>query len=89
MAAFTLDGKDYDDYIDGIPGKYLKANDKYGCTGKRASCFRTAGNRLSKTVNESSTTYYVNDTSGSLTQVVAEIDQDGKETAGYTRGDCY
>ena len=46
-----------------------------------------AGNRLSKTVNESSTTYYVNDTSGSLTQVVAEIDQDGKETAGYTRGD--
>ena len=46
-----------------------------------------AGNRLSKTVNESSTTYYVNDTSGSLTQVVTEIDQDGKETAGYTRGD--
>ena len=46
-----------------------------------------AGNRLSKTVNESSTMYYVNDTSGSLTQVVAEIDQDGKETAGYTRGD--
>ena len=46
-----------------------------------------AGNRLSKTVNESSTMYYVNDTSGSLTQVVAEIDQDRKETAGYTRGD--
>ena len=46
-----------------------------------------AGNRLSKTVNESSTTYYVNDTSGSLTQVVAEIDQDGKETASYIRGD--
>ena len=46
-----------------------------------------AGNRLSKTVNESSTTYYVNDTSGSLTQVVAETDKDGKETASYTRGD--
>ena len=46
-----------------------------------------AGNRLSKTVNESSTMYYVNDTSGSLTQVVAEIDQDGKETASYIRGD--
>lgn len=37
MAAFTLDGKDYDDYIDGIPGKYSKANDEYGCTGKRVS----------------------------------------------------
>ena len=46
-----------------------------------------AGNRLSKTVNESNTTYYVNDTSGSLTQVVAEIDKDGKETASYIRGD--
>lgn len=46
-----------------------------------------AGNRLSKTVNESSTTYYVNDTSGSLTQAVAETDRDGKETASYTRGD--
>ena len=46
-----------------------------------------AGNRLSKTVNESSTTYYVNDTSGSLTQVVAETDKDGNETASYTRGD--
>lgn len=46
-----------------------------------------AGNRLSKTVNESSTTYYVNDTSGSLTRVVAEIDKDGKETASYIRGD--
>lgn len=37
MAAFTLDGKDYDDYIDGIPGKYSKSNDEYGCTGKRVS----------------------------------------------------
>ncbi len=37
MAAFTLDGKDYDDYIDGIPGKYSKANDEYGCTGKRVA----------------------------------------------------
>ena len=41
MAAFTLDGKDYDDYIDGIPGKYSKANDEYGCTGKRV--FETYG----------------------------------------------
>ena len=46
-----------------------------------------AGNRLSKMVNENSTTYYVNDTSGSFTQVVAEMDKDGKETASYTRGD--
>ena len=23
--------------IDGIPGKYSKANDEYGCTGKRVS----------------------------------------------------
>ena len=37
MAAFTHDGKGYDDYIDGIPGKYSKANDEYGCTGKRVS----------------------------------------------------
>ena len=37
MAAFTLDGKDYDDYIDGIPEKYSKANDEYGCIGKRVS----------------------------------------------------
>ena len=44
-----------------------------------------AGNRLSKTVNESDTVCYVNDTSGSLTQVVAETDQNGKETAFYTR----
>ena len=35
MAAFTLDGKGYYDYIDGIPEKYSKANDEYGCTGKR------------------------------------------------------
>ena len=41
MAAFTLDGKDYDDYIDGIPEKYSKANDEYGCTGKRV--FETYG----------------------------------------------
>lgn len=46
-----------------------------------------AGNRLSKTVNESDTVCYVNDTSGSLTQVVAETDQNGKETAFYTRSD--
>ncbi len=46
-----------------------------------------AGNRQSKTVNESSTVYYVNDTSGSLTQVVAETDSEGNEKACFTRGD--
>ncbi|MBE5871743.1 MAG: hypothetical protein E7294_10865 [Lachnospiraceae bacterium] len=46
-----------------------------------------AGNRLSKTVNESNTTLYVNDTAAGLTQVVAETDKDGNETAYYTRGD--
>jgi len=46
-----------------------------------------AGNRLSKTVNESDTTLYVNDTATGLTQVTAETDRDGKETAYYTRGD--
>lgn len=46
-----------------------------------------AGNRLSKIINESDTTYYVNDTSADLTMVVAETDKDGKEKAYYTRGD--
>lgn len=46
-----------------------------------------AGNCTSKTINETDTTYYVNDTSGSLTMVVAETDETGKETASYTRGD--
>jgi len=46
-----------------------------------------AGNRLSKTVNESSTTFYVNDTAAGLTLVTAETDKDGNETAYYTRGD--
>ncbi|MBO5087386.1 MAG: RHS repeat-associated core domain-containing protein, partial [Lachnospiraceae bacterium] len=46
-----------------------------------------AGNRTSKTINEIDTTYYVNDTSGSLTMVVAETDKAGKEIAYYTRGD--
>ena len=45
-----------------------------------------AGNRTSKTVNEFDTTYYVNDTSGSLTMVVAETDKNGKEQASVTRG---
>ena len=31
----------YIDYIDGIPEKYSKANDEYGCTGKRV--FETYG----------------------------------------------
>lgn len=46
-----------------------------------------AGNRTSKTINETDTTYYINDTSSSLTMVVAETDQDGNETAYYTRGE--
>ncbi|MGN0495354.1 MAG: RHS repeat domain-containing protein [Lachnospiraceae bacterium] len=46
-----------------------------------------AGNRTSKTVNESDTTYYVNDTSSDLSQVVAETGEDGKEKAAYIRGD--
>ena len=46
-----------------------------------------AGNRTSKTINETDTTYYVNDTSSSLTMVVAETNKDGKEVASYTRGD--
>ncbi|MDE6624896.1 MAG: hypothetical protein K2K56_00850, partial [Lachnospiraceae bacterium] len=46
-----------------------------------------AGNRTSKTVNEKDTTFYVNDTSGSLTMVAAETDKDGKETVYYTRGE--
>ena len=45
------------------------------------------GNRLSKTVNEGNTTLYVNDTTTDLTQVVAEIDNNGNETSYYTRGD--
>ena len=46
-----------------------------------------AGNRTSKTVNGKDTTFYVNDTSAELTMVVAERDENGKETAYYTRGD--
>ena len=46
-----------------------------------------AGNRTSKTINESDITYYVNDTSGSLSMVVAETDKAGKEQASFTRGD--
>ena len=46
-----------------------------------------AGNRTSKTINESDVKYYVNDTSGSLSMVVAETDKAGKEQASFTRGD--
>ncbi len=46
-----------------------------------------AGNRTSKTVNENDTTYYVTDTSGDLSQVVAETDEAGKESSYYTRSD--
>ena len=44
------------------------------------------GIRTSKTVNEVNTTYYVVDTSGELSQVVAETDADGNMTASYVRG---
>lgn len=46
-----------------------------------------AGNRTSKTINESNTTYYVSDTSATLTMVVAETNEAGEETASYTRGE--
>ena len=38
-------------------------------------------------MNEGGTTYYVTDTGSSLSQVVAEVDGDGRETASYTLGD--
>ena len=46
-----------------------------------------AGNRTSKTINESNTTYYVSDTSATLTMVVAETNEAGEEIASYTRGE--
>ena len=46
-----------------------------------------ANGNITKTINESDTTYYVNDTSESLSMVVAETDKNGKEFASYTRGD--
>lgn len=48
------------------------------------------GNRTSKTINGTDTTYYITDTSGSissLSQVVAEVDESGQCTALYTRGE--
>ncbi len=46
-----------------------------------------AGNRTSKTTNESGTAYYVTDTSTSLSQVVAETNEAGAATAIYTKGE--
>ncbi|MBR1865889.1 MAG: hypothetical protein IJ801_05220 [Lachnospiraceae bacterium] len=46
-----------------------------------------AGNRTSKTVNETDTIYYVTDVSGDLPQVVAETDEAGNNTTFYTRGE--
>lgn len=37
MAAFTLNGKTYADYLDSIPETYSKANDEYGYIGKTVS----------------------------------------------------
>ena len=44
------------------------------------------GIRTSKTVNETDVTYFVVDTSGDLSQVVAETDEEGNLTASYVRG---
>ena len=43
-----------------------------------------AGNRTSKTINESNTTYYVSDTSATLTMVVAETNEAGEVTDQYS-----
>ena len=45
------------------------------------------GNRTSKTVNESDTTYYCVDSNQVLTQVLFTTDGEGKEKAFFTRGD--
>lgn len=44
-----------------------------------------AGNRTVRK-SENDYTYYLNDVSGSLTQVLAELDADGNEKCSYTRG---
>ena len=57
---------------------------------KESYTYDYAGNRTSKTVEEGEnkdTTYYVTETSGSLSQVVAETDEEGKVTAFYTLGE--
>ena len=45
-----------------------------------------AGNRIAK-ISELSTTYYLVDTNGMLSQVLAEYDENGSLTTLYTRGD--
>lgn len=45
-----------------------------------------AGNRIAK-IGELSTTYYLVDTNGALSQVLAEYDENGSLTTYYTRGE--
>ena len=45
-----------------------------------------AGNRIAK-IGEISTTYYLVDTNGALSQVIAEYDKNGTLTTNYTRAD--
>lgn len=57
---------------------------------KETYTYDYAGNRTSKTVEEGEnthTTYYVTETSGSLSQVVAETNEAGEVTAFYTLGE--
>ena len=57
---------------------------------KESYTYDYAGNRISKTVEEgenTDTTYYVTETSGSLSQVVAETNEAGEVTAFYTLGE--
>ncbi|MBQ8547020.1 MAG: EndoU domain-containing protein, partial [Lachnospiraceae bacterium] len=46
-----------------------------------------AGNRTSKTTNETETVCYVNDTGTGLTMVAAQTDRNGNEITSYTRGE--
>ena len=45
------------------------------------------GNRISKTINDNEAVYYVTDTSGSLSQVAAEMNELGEIKVFYTRGE--
>ena len=49
-------------------------------------CYDYAGNRIAK-VTELGSTYYLVDTNGALSQVLAEYDENGSLTTLYTRGD--
>lgn len=44
------------------------------------------GNRTSKTTVEE-TVYFITETTGTLSQVLAEVNEDGTELAYYTRAD--